>query len=272
MPTRLPPSTRARDVDRTDAAATLDEAHADGQLSDAEHAARIDLALEAETLADLHALIEDLQGTTRLTPMSAPIEPAHPVRTARASRTGCLAVAVPAVAAVVALVFGIRSCAADGDPVSTYGDMGYQNPVVVADIARALAEKTGTTVVDSLGLYPGYAIVRMPAPGLPQKQVSYDFRDGELDDFDDTWSSAREANQGQIDLTTLDLPRIAGVVAGAADSLNLSRIDSLNIQIRGTSDGPQVLINADNTDEERGMMYVDPSGNFLYVDPFRFGE
>ncbi|OZC59702.1 hypothetical protein CH304_09815 [Rhodococcus sp. 15-649-1-2] len=271
MPTRLPPSTRARDTDRTQACATLDEARADGQLSEEEHAARIDLAMEAETLADLHSLIEDLQNETDLAPMADPIELVHPVRTARSSRLGFFAVAIPLVAAAAAITFGVRSCAAEGDPVATYGEMGYQNPAIVADIAAALQARTGTTVVDSLGLYESYAILRMPAPGAPQKQVTYDFRDGVLE-FDEDWSTSRRADQQQIDLATVDLPKLAAVVAGAAASLNLSRIDSLNIQMRGESDGPEVLISADNTDEESGTMSVDPAGNFLYVTPFQFGK
>lgn len=226
--------------------------------------------MESETLADLHSLVEDLQNETKLAPIADPIELSHPVRTARASRTGFFAVTLPLLAGLVALTFGIRSCAAADDPVSVYGDMGYQNPAIVADIAQALMEKTGTTVVDSLGLYPGYAIVRMPGPGTPQKQITYDYRDGALED--DDWSTSRTADQQQVDLTTIDLPKIAGIVAGIGESLNLSRVDNVSIQIRGESDGPEVLISADNTDEERGSMSVDPSGNFLYVTPFRFGE
>lgn len=227
--------------------------------------------MEAGTLGDLHALIEDLQNASKLTLVSGPIEPTHPVRTARASRIGFLAVVVPLLGALVAIGFGIRSCATGGDSAS-YGDMGYQNPAVVADIARAVQEKAGTTVVDSLSLFPEYGIVRAPAPGVPQKQVTYDYRDGVLEDFDDAWSRSREADEPQVDLTTVDLQKIAGVVAGAAQSLNLSRVDDLTILIRGNSDGPEVLISADNTDEESGTMSVDPSGNFLYVTPFRFGE
>ncbi|WP_206508765.1 DUF1707 domain-containing protein [Rhodococcus sp. BGS-1C] len=272
MPTRLPPSTRARDTDRTDTCATLDEAHADGQLSEEEHAARLDLAMEAETLADLHSLIEDLQNESELARMADPIELAHPVRTARSSRIGFFSVAVPVIVGLIALTFGVRACATPDEPVQPYGDMGYQNPAIVADIAAAMQAKTGTTVVDSLGLFPEYAIVRMPGPGTPQKQVTYDFRDGVLEDFDDDWSSPRTANQAQVDLTSLDLQKISGIVAGAAESLNLSRVDTINIQIRGEKDGPEVLISAANTDQERGSMSVDPSGNFLYVTPFRFGE
>lgn len=272
VPTRLSPSTRARDVDRTNTCATLDEARADGQLSEEEHAARIDLAMEASTLADLHSLIEDLQNETDLAPMADPIALAHPVRTATASKIGFFAVTVPLVAALVALTFGIRSCAADPEPGTVGGGMGYQDPAVIADIAQAVLEKTGTTVVDSLGLYPDYAVVWMPGPGTPQKQVDYDYRDGVLEDFDDDWSSKRSADQQQVDLTTLDLQKISGIVAGAAESLNLSRIDRLNIQIRGDHDGPEVLISADNTDQESGSMAVDPAGNFLYVTPFSFGE
>ncbi|WP_230591042.1 MULTISPECIES: DUF1707 domain-containing protein [Nocardiaceae] len=271
MPTRLSPSTRARDVDRTDTCATLDEALADGQLSDFEHAARIDLAKEADTIADLHALIEDLQNDTDLPPMADPIEFAHPITTAKGSRLGFMAVAVPAVAALVALTFGIRACSNTDDPESGLGSAGYKNPAVVVDIVDALQQKIGTSVVDRLGLYEDYAVISAPAPGVPQKQVSYTYRDGVIDDYDDNFSSTRDFDEPQIDLATVDLTKAAGIVAGARESLNMSRIDSYTVSFHGSDNGPQISVSADNTDQESGTLLFDPAGNFLRVTPFSFG-
>ncbi|WP_236077699.1 DUF1707 SHOCT-like domain-containing protein [Rhodococcus sp. P1Y] len=271
MPTRRSPTMRARDVDRTDACATLDEALADGQLSEFEYRARLDLATEAGTLADLHALIEDLQNESNLAPMASGIEITHPLKTARASRIGFFSVAVPLVVALLALTFGIRACTVADDPESVYGTGGYQNPAVIADIVDALRAKTGTTVVDSLGLYDGYAIVWMPAPNAPQKQVTYDFRDGELGDYNDAFAGTRKFDEPQIDLTTIDLTKTAGIIAGAAQSLNLQRVDSYNIRFAGGDNGPQISLSAENTDKESGNLAFDPAGNFLRVTPFSFG-
>lgn len=271
VPTRRSPTTRARDVDRTDTCATLDEARADGQLSEFEYRARIELATEAGTLADLHTLIEDLQNESNLAPMASAIEMTHPLQTAKASRIGFFAVAVPVVVVLLALTFGIRACAVTDDPVSIYGSVGYRNPAVVADIVDALAQKTGTTVVDSLGLYPDYAVIWMPAPNTPQKQVTYTYRDGSLGDYDDNFSSSRDFDEPQIDLTTVDLTKVAGIIAGAAESLNISRVDSYTVRFAGSDNGPQITVSAENTDEESGTLTFDPAGNFIRVSPFEFG-
>ncbi|WP_242640240.1 MULTISPECIES: DUF1707 SHOCT-like domain-containing protein [Nocardiaceae] len=271
MPTRLPPTTRARDVDRSNTCATLDEALADGQLSDFEHAARIDLAKEAETIADLHTLIEDLQNDTDLQPMADPIELKHPIATAKGSRLGFMTVAVPAVAALVALTFGIRACSSTEDPASSLGTAGYKNPAVVAAIVDALQQKIGTSVVDRLGLYDDYAVIAAPAPGLPQKQVSYTYRDGVIDDYDDNFSSTRDFDEPQIDLATIDLTTTAGIIAGASESLNMSRIDSYSVSFYGSDNGPEIYVSAENTDKESGNLAFDPAGNFLRVTPFSFG-
>ncbi|MGV8873377.1 MAG: DUF1707 SHOCT-like domain-containing protein [Rhodococcus sp. (in: high G+C Gram-positive bacteria)] len=269
MPTRLPPTTRARDVDRSDTCTTLDEALADRQLSDFEHAARIALAKEAETISDLHTLIEDLQNDTALAPMANPVEPAHPIATAKGSRVGFMSVAVPAVAALVALTFGIRACSAPEGPDS--GGAGYQNPAVIVDIVDALQQKIGTSVVDRLGLYDDYAVMWAPAPGLPQKQVLYTYRDGVIEDNDDAFSSTREFDEPQIDLATIDLTKAAGIIAGARESLNMSRIDSYDLSFSGSDNGPQIYLTAQNTDKESGNLAFDPAGNFLRVTPYSFG-
>lgn len=228
--------------------------------------------MEAGTLADLHALIEDLQNETKLAPVSEPIELKHPLSTARSSGIGFFLVVVPLVAGLIALMFGIRSCSASDDPTPLNGSTsGYQNPAIVADVAAALKAKTGTTVVDSMGLYDGYVVVAMPAPNAPQKQVSYTYRDGVLQDFDENFTGSRDGEDPQIDIAALDLTKAAGIVAGAAQSLNLSRIDSYNIQFRGTDNGPEVYLSAENTDMESGTLSFDPDGNFVRVSPFSFG-
>lgn len=240
-------------------------------MSEEEHRARIDLAMEAPTLADLHGLIDDLQGESELAPMTDAAM-LHPIRTAKGSRLGAFAVILPLLGVAVALIFGIRACAATDEGTSRYGEAGYTNPAVITEIADAVRAETGTTVVDRLGLYPDYAVVWMPAPGKPQKQVNYTYRDGELNDFDDNFSSSRDADEPQIDITTIDTTKAAGIIAGAAESLNLSRVDDYYMSFSGTDNGPQGSFNAENTDEERGYLTFDPAGNFLSVTPFAFGE
>ncbi|GFG53444.1 hypothetical protein CQY20_12115 [Mycolicibacterium agri] len=61
MATRQGPGTRARDADRTAVCQLLDSAFAEGQLSVEEHRQRVSAAVNATTLQELHALVEDLQ-------------------------------------------------------------------------------------------------------------------------------------------------------------------------------------------------------------------
>lgn len=63
------PMMRARDADREQVIAALDDAYADGQLSGADRELRVNRALEARTLGDLSVLTRDLQAPV-LTPAS----------------------------------------------------------------------------------------------------------------------------------------------------------------------------------------------------------
>ncbi|WP_072805056.1 DUF1707 SHOCT-like domain-containing protein [Rhodococcoides yunnanense] len=271
MPTRLPPSTRARDKDRTDTCATLDEALADGQLSNGEHAARIDLAMEAGTLSDLHALIEDLQNESALAPMSESIELAHPLSTARSSKLGFFAVTVPLVAALIALTFGIRSCSADDDdPVSRYGESGYLNPAALSEIFDAFRAQTGSSMVDRVVVYPNNVSVDVPAAGAPQKQISFDYRDGEFAERD--WSTSRTAGIVQVDLGAIDLQKVGGIVAGAPTSLNVDPVETLYLSIDADENGTSISMYASNDDQESGYLTFDADGEFLSASPFSFEE
>ncbi|HWF68124.1 MAG TPA: DUF1707 domain-containing protein [Mycobacterium sp.] len=60
-------ATRAKDSDREDTCKILDAALEDGELSTEEHRERVSSATAAITLADLHALVADLQ------PSSSPV-------------------------------------------------------------------------------------------------------------------------------------------------------------------------------------------------------
>jgi hypothetical protein len=270
VPTRLPPSTRARDTDRTDTCATLDEALADGQLSETEHRARIDLAMESGTLADLHALIEDLQNDTALTPMSDAVELAHPIATAKGSRLGCLAVVVPVAAAVVALTFGIRSCAATEDPADLYGEAGYLNPSALREIFAAYTAETGGSTADRVVVYPDFVNFTGPAPGAPQKELSYQYRDGRL--TIDDGSTARAEGITAADVATIDLQKLGGVMAGASESLNVDPIETIYLSIDADDNGTNVALYVSNEDQESGNLTVDAEGRFLSTRPFEFDE
>ncbi|MDV6260554.1 DUF1707 domain-containing protein [Rhodococcoides yunnanense] len=264
MPTRSAPSTRARDGDRTDACATLDRAREDGQLTDAEHAARVAAAMRAATLGDLHRLIEDLQGETDLTEMAPWKSVTVPGR--RGRQLGLLTVVVPLIGAVVALTFGIRSCAVADDPRHQFGSAGYLELEGLERIVSIARDQFGTTVLDDLSVYPDYAVYTRVDPARPFLGIDSIYRDGSLEEFGSP--TARAASTPTVDIGALELPVVAGVIAGAGASLNLTQVDTVYLLVRDYGSGPEVSVFANNEFGESGHLTLDLDGNFTSVRPW----
>ncbi|MGF0310583.1 MULTISPECIES: DUF1707 SHOCT-like domain-containing protein [Nocardiaceae] len=264
MPTRSAPSTRARDADRTDACATLDRARDEGQLTDAEHSVRVATALKATTLGDLHQLIEDLQGETDLAEMASWKSVTVPGR--RGRRLGLLTVVVPLIGAIVALTFGIRSCAVADDPRHQFGPAGFLELEGLERVVSVAREELGTTVVDDLSVYPDYAIYTHAVRDRPFLYTDSIYRDGSMDDFGTP--STRTPSTLTVDIEMLDLPVVAGVIAGAGVSLNLTRVDTVYLLVRDFGGGPQVSVYASNELGENGYLTTDLDGHFTSVRPF----
>lgn len=202
---------RARDRDRVDACSVLDAALADGQLSEAEHTARTAAAMRARSFGELDALVADLQIPANL--VDAPL-----VRVDRRSpRRWQAPVAVLAGAAVLGLLAGwLSSCGGPGGP-------DEQVPVLTsgAGIAYFLAEyraEFGDLVADEVTFYPGYVLVDRALPGSPQSTADYHY-DGGFDRY--TASSGRKPDEPTLDLAELDVPRLAGLLAGAGQTVGV---------------------------------------------------
>src|ERR1700742_1608554 len=91
-------ATRAKDTDRQEACAVLDNALGDGELSGEEHRERVSRATNAVTLGDLKVLVSDLQGNNT---------PAR-LRTAKSNalpKVGGRGIAIAAL--VVSVLFGM---------------------------------------------------------------------------------------------------------------------------------------------------------------------
>ncbi|MBT1190535.1 DUF1707 SHOCT-like domain-containing protein [Rhodococcoides kroppenstedtii] len=260
-----PAGTRARDQDRVDACAELDRARDDGQLDAEEHALRIGLATDARTLGDLHDLVDDLQGDSRLAPVVLP----RALPPGAVSGRGVLVVVAVAVLVViltiVGIAAGIRAYVRSDDPTSVYGSAGYLAPQAIADVLAAVPTRTGTTTVDSVLFYPDYVIVDVQDPDAPRKDVSYTYRDGE---WRDGFAGDRSSDTVAVDLAVFRPDVLGGLVAGASESLNLDRIDSMYFSLGADDSGPRVMLHASNDDNEDGYFTAGPDGAFVYVDRF----
>ncbi|WP_169586668.1 DUF1707 domain-containing protein [Antrihabitans stalactiti] len=258
MPPSLSPKKRANDNDRADTARRLDEAYADGQLSPGEHEERLTTALHATTLGQLAALTVDLQSGTVLPSMTKP----------RARKQhNIVRFLVPAI--VTLLVMGLLIWAAGGrnesdDEVNTAGEQySYLTPRGLAEVIAAIRAKFGNATVDDLTVYPGYAVVFRAAEDAPLQQLSY-YYNGE---FREPTDSGTRKDLPMVDLKTVDIMKVASVIAGAGTSLNLSRVDQSYLVIRAGEEEPEVLVFASNDKKESGHLALDIHGSFLAVYP-----
>jgi hypothetical protein len=97
---------RASDIDRATVASLIDQAYANGELDDAEHAERLHAAVTAKTRADLTRLVVDLQVEMPhfAVPRSVPVAaPATRSRSAGAIGIGAGVVVLGVIAAAVLL-------------------------------------------------------------------------------------------------------------------------------------------------------------------------
>ncbi|WP_040697432.1 DUF1707 SHOCT-like domain-containing protein [Nocardia vinacea] len=256
---------RARDTDRADVCGVLDAALADGQLTDDEHAERTAQAMRAKAFGELDALIGDLQIPRNL--VDAPV-----IRVDRRRPRRWLApVAFIAGAAVIgAAVGGIASCASGAS-----GPFGWSEHVPVLTTGSGLAyfideyrAEFGDTKVDEVTLYPDYAIFERQAAGDPTETVRYRY-DGGFHDY--TTSNGRKADVRTFDLASIDLRAIAGLLAGAPQSIKTPDgvITHASIEFppgRSDSDAA-VSIYAKNRAGASGYLTATVTGEPLQVFP-----
>ncbi|MBH0778617.1 DUF1707 SHOCT-like domain-containing protein [Nocardia bovistercoris] len=251
---------RARDSDRADVCGLLDAALADGQLSASEHTARTKSAMTAASFADLDRLVGDLQIPGDM--VDAPVVRGVPRRARRWW--------IPAAAVLVAAVLGTASgCVASAVDEAT----GPPTPDLTTGsglayfIANYRAEY-GDTVTDDLTVYPGYAVFHR-SPGNPVRSQYYHF-DGDFSTFGS--ESSRKPSTPTLDFGTVDLPRLAGLLAGAVRSLKIAngQINHVNFEFPPGSDKdpkPYVRIYVRNEAEDSGFMTVAFDGEVLDVRP-----
>ncbi|MET9024787.1 DUF1707 domain-containing protein [Nocardia sp. NPDC004168] len=219
---------RARDTDRADVCGLLDAALADGQLTAAEHAARTARAMRAKSFGELDELIDDLQVPDGLA--NAPA-----VRVDRRRPRRWLAPVSALVAAFVAgaMIGGISRCGVDlpgssedVPDLTTGAGLGYF-------LAEYRAE-FGDLVADKVTLFPKYVVVDRQQPGSASETGDYYYNG----DFRSSRTSERERGTRTFDLSTIDVPAVAGLLAGAPQSVRTPNGVVTHVMLSFGSTGP----------------------------------
>lgn len=273
---------RARDIDRATVASALDQAYADGQLSFEEHRDRIATARTAKTLGELHGMVADLQLSVDLPEPAPPPQP-------RRSRIFVIAGATAAVAVIgivsAALLSGPDDAKAYDEPVAASSPAPTAAIVAPPDVVPIVAEpvvlnteqglarfieqyrtKFGDTMADRVVLFPTSkppygSITRQGEPGLKQ---DYSFRGG----FQRTGSSSvRDADAQAVDLATINLPVLAGTLAGAPQSVGLPGAQLSHLSINSWRGTPQIQIHVTDDAGRSGHLTTAFTGEQLELYP-----
>ncbi|WP_062993156.1 DUF1707 SHOCT-like domain-containing protein [Nocardia anaemiae] len=254
---------RARDTDRADVCGLLDAALADGQLTEDEHAQRTAKAMRAKAFGELDELIGDLQ-----IPQNMADAPVIRIDRRRPRRWVAPVAFIAGAAVIGAAVGGIASCAS--------GPFGRSEDVPSLTLGSGLAyfideyrAEFGDTKVDEVTLYSGYAIFERQAPGNSTVTAEYRY-DGDFHDYGS--SDGRKADVRTFDLASVDLRAIAGLLAGAPQSIKtpggVITHASIEYPPGGRSDSdPTVAIYARNQAGATGYLTATLSGEPLQVFP-----
>lgn len=219
-------STRARDLDRTNARWLLDAAYEEGQLGAGEYHDRIAQAASSVTLRDLRALTSDLQLPTS-------VVSTHPVghRSTRARLVAATAITgVVLVTGVVAVTVGRggSDTEAPGPPAAALADPGSGahadapphdlttpiDPFTAAGIDAVVARyrfQFGDTVATSLVLYPDGVRVTRAVPGTPGRSDIYELTGS----FVHTGTEGAPPKATSVDLDQIDSEALARLIAEA---------------------------------------------------------
>jgi hypothetical protein len=225
-------ATRAKDTDRQETCAVLDNALSDGELSGEEHRERVSKATNAVTLGDLRVLVSDLQGDN--TP--------ERLRSARPkglpSGRG-IAIAALVVSVLFGMGLGWGLYGNTSSPLDFTSDPGAKPDGVAAVVLTpptqlhslggltGLIEQTRKRFGDVVGyrlvIYPTYAILDRPDPSDDRRVLTYDYRGG----WGDPSSSAKSSAAGQVavDLSKFDVTATVGIMRGAPQTLHMKPSD-----------------------------------------------
>ncbi|MFD6062923.1 DUF1707 SHOCT-like domain-containing protein [Rhodococcus wratislaviensis] len=261
MPRTTIAGIRARDSDRADACGMLDAALADGQLSAEEHTSRTSTAMRAKTFDELDRLIGDLQIPSRLS--------ASPVVSPRRRRSSRRWVYAAVLVVAAAAVGGIAGAVANSDLGPSKSVPNLTTGAGLHFFLDEYRAEYGDTVADELGLYPAHAVFDRPSAGNALQSDSYLY-DGEFDDWGS--SSTRSDDEKSFDLGTVDQVAIAGLLAGAPETLRVpdGAVEIVSFRYEpGSDDGPPTIsIHVKNAAGHTGHMVVGFDGEPFDIYPY----
>lgn len=246
-------SLRARDADRVDACALLDNARAEGELTEAEHAQRTAAAMRARTFGDLDKLIDDLQIPANLM-ASALIWPQR----RNELRRWKIAIAALSTAAVVGALGGCVARSTVSKPEMPDATTGAG----LASFVAAYRDHFGDSIANDLTLYPDYVVIERPS-GTDDHDDYYIYN-GEFKQRSDV---PRSSGVEPLDMSTFDLPKLASVLAGAPASAGVPESAIAHIGIEHKTDkDPTVSIYA-GQGSRSGYLVVSTQGEPLSLYP-----
>jgi hypothetical protein len=225
-------ATRAKDTDRQDTCAVLDDALGDGELSGEEHRERVSKATNAVTLGDLKVLVSDLQGDTPARLRAA--------KSNAAPKVGARGIAIAALVVSVLLGMGLGwgLYGNTSSPLDFTTDPGAKPDGVAAvvltppkqllslggltGLLEQARKKFGGTVGYRLLVYPTYASFYRPDPSDDRRTLDYDYRGGWADP---TASPKSDPMAVPADLGKFDVKAAVGVIRGAPETLGIKSSD-----------------------------------------------
>lgn len=245
---------RARDTDRVDACTLLDSARDAGELTDAEHAHRTSKAMAAKTFGDLDAVLDDLQIPANL--VNSPV--------VRANRRGPsarwkVAAAIVVAAALLGVFAGCVSRVAAPKPDLPDPTTGQG----LASFVEAYKDHFGDTEADEITLFPTYVVIeRRPADPAAPRDDYYRYDGG----FRTIGDIPRSPGTDIVDLSVLDLKKIAGLLAGAPQSAGVpnGRISHVTIA-HGKDGGPTVTVHVADGPKS-GYLKVTATGEPIMIN------
>jgi hypothetical protein len=280
--------TRARDADRDAACRALDNAFSEGQLAMDEHRRRIDAAIRAATLAELHELLDDLQIDD---PLPQPVSPKRRRRGLGLAIAGAVVVLVAVVGWVVA---------SPDTPVEPPNAAVPQAPAAPAAITPAppppiddvppvvlnlprhmdtvegmtglleeMRKRFGSTMGYELALRPDQAYLSLPDPADDGRKLIYTYRGG----WGSPSGSARFDSDILADLSGFDIGATVAAWRSAPATLQIAPADVedtyLDIDHIEEPGGPgalETLIRLTTKSGKNGFIYLDPAGAIKRVE------
>jgi len=266
---------RARDADREQVVDTLANAREQGQLSLEEYEQRTAKAEAAVTLGDLAPLTADLQGAPPppkprgLPPLATPKPTKQPrpesdptyVSWRRAlSGLAVLGVLFAVCLGVILVIAALTGPDGLGSEPELHEAAGFE------DFVSDLEDEFGTTEVQEVVVYPGYAVVYLPVDDEPThvETVYYDGSFGEPSP-----SGNRAEDDPLTDVSEVDGAVLATLVKQAPEALAVPDATSVYAIIEPWGDPSQTAfsIHANNEFSESGYLVAALDGHLLDAYP-----